>query len=170
MSNGKLEAYIDGACEPKNPGGTVSYGVLVRRFRNLSSDQWRYNYPYEVIWQDCGIVDSGPKMSNNVGEYFALIKLLEWYLTTGKLSGIGILDYEPLIICSDSQLVVNQMNGSFRVIKGLYVPYYNRASTVVKQHGLNDKLNFRWIPREQNLADELSVRALTEIGIIRRKR
>ena len=26
----KLEVWIDGACEPINPGGTASYGVVIK--------------------------------------------------------------------------------------------------------------------------------------------
>jgi len=29
-SEPKLIAFIDGACEPVNPGGTASYGVVVK--------------------------------------------------------------------------------------------------------------------------------------------
>lgn len=153
----KLEVYIDGACEP-NPGGTASFGVLVRQ--KIMGLEGPFGYS-KVRWEDWGIVSSGPKMSNNVAEYSALIKFLEW------------LDNqipEDVVIYSDSQLLVNQMNFEWNTNPDkLYYPYYQKVMTLRLALGeVNKKISYKWIPREQNLADELSVRALREVGIERR--
>jgi len=60
-----INAWIDGACEPVNPGGTASYGLVIKQ-----GD--------EVIVNNCGVVGSGNGMTNNVAEYSALIALFEW--------------------------------------------------------------------------------------------
>ena len=155
-----LEAYIDGGCGPVNPGGTASYGILVRRYY---PGDGAVGAPYEPVWQDCGIVGSGPKMSNNVGEYSALVKLLEWL---DKILQPG----EEVVVLSDSQMVVNQMKGEWQAKLGkLYYPYYRRALSLLVVDEFFERVKFKWVPREQNLADKLSVRALAEVGIQRRR-
>lgn len=160
-----LEVYIDGCCAPENPGGTASYGVVVFKFEEPPP-----SHRGDKVWESYGIVGSGSEMSNNVAEYCGLIAFLKWYLQTGELSSVGILDYESATIYSDSKLLANQMNGYFRVRAGLYVPYYREVMDILLAHGLGPRLKFQWIPREQNLADELSVKALKEVGIERRQR
>lgn len=158
------EAYIDGGCEP-NPGGTAAYGVLVLR-RGLE----RYgNGPNDVepieepVWEDYGIVGSGPKMSNNVAEYSALIKLLEW-LDKNLLPG------EEVAVLSDNQLLVNQMQGKWSAKPSkLYYPYYQRSLTLMLLDEFGSRIEFKWIPREQNPADSLAVKALGAVGISRRR-
>ena len=150
-----LKAYIDGACEPVNPGGTASYGVIV--YRHALGGEDGSTPGFELVWRFYGVVGSGPEMSNNVGEYSALLALLRWYGTAEA--------EETLWVCSDSQLVVNQMIGRFKVRKGLYGPYYKKVQAL-----LGDlvplRVYFKWIPREENrLADELSKQALKEAGI-----
>lgn len=160
-----LEAYIDGACEPKNPGGTVSYGILVLRhyLERYSSEPGDVEPVEEPVWEDWGIVGSGPKMSNNVGEYAALVKLLEWLDKNLKA--------EIVVVHSDSQMLVNQMNGEWQARSDkLYYPYYQRALLLYTIDRFRKQVKFKWIPREQNLADKLSVKALAEIGIVRRSR
>ena len=160
-----LEAYIDGACEPKNPGGTASYGVLVLRksLERYGEGPMDVEPIEEPVWESSRIVGSGPKMSNNVAEYTGLIAFLEWY---------GNYSDEPVTIFSDSQMLVSQMSGKMKVRQGLYVPYFEKAmglmAVLVGQHW--PKPEFKWIPGKENPADELSVRALEKVGIYRRSR
>lgn len=159
-----LEAYIDGACEPVNPGGTASYGVLILRqgLERYGAGPGDVEPVVEPVWEDYGIVGSGPKMSNNVSEYAALVKLLEW-LDKNLLA-------EIIVVNSDSQMLVNQMSGKWKARSDkLYYPYYQRALTLMLIDEFSKGVKFKWIPREQNLADELSIRALTKIGIVRRR-
>jgi ribonuclease HI len=149
-----LNVYIDGSCAPENPSGYATWGMIVKR-----------DNEYLAKLKD--IVGHGLGMSNNVAEFSALIAFLEWYLKTGKFSSLGILDYEPALIHSDSNLLVNQMNGNWKVKNGLYVNHYIKARNLINNHGLQQKITFKWIPREENTeADELSKRALYDIGII----
>lgn len=87
----KLNVWIDGACEPVNPGGTASYGLVVK-------------VGDKTVHTESGILGSGKLMSNNVAEYCALIMFLKWNK-----------DNKPAIIHSDSLMLVNQMEGLFQV-------------------------------------------------------
>lgn len=130
-----LEAWIDGACEPFNPGGTASYAVVVKR-------------KFTTILRRAGIVGSGRGMSSNVAEYSGLIALLAWY----KDQGLS----ESMTVYSDSKLLVNQMTGYWRAKRGLYHRYYQEALSLLKEIGYK-RFRFIWIPREENIeADELS--------------
>ena len=139
-----LEAFIDGACEPINPGGTAGYGIVVK-----SSGV--------IIFKKSGVVGSGKKMSNNVGEYSALLELLHWYISENRK--------ETITVYSDSQLVINQMKGFWGVHKGFYLPYYEKVTDLFTQE-IFERFKFLWIPREKNWeADKLSKSALTAQGV-----
>ena len=135
-----IEVYTDGLCMPVNPGGTATFGFEIR-------DGGRR------IYEDYGTVGEGEKMSNNVAEYVAVQKAAQWLTSNGLAS-------EDILFKSDSKLVVNQMNGEWKVDKGLYVDYHDRAAVAVKKL---TRARFIWIPREQNeYADSLTERAYRE--------
>jgi len=139
-----LKAYIDGACAPENPGGMASYGLAI-----YEGDK--------QIYTKAAIVGKGKGMSNNVAEYSSLIAFLEWY----KASGNG----REAIVLSDSQMVINQMRGTWRVHGGLYLAYYEKATELLTKETY-DKLQFKWIPREQNWeADRLAEDILRAHGV-----
>lgn len=119
-----LKVWIDGACEPVNPNGTASYGVVVQRDN-------------EIILKFSRVVGSGEGMSNNVAEYSALLAFLGWYTTNANR--------EEAIVHSDSQLVVNQMNGNWKARAGLYWSYYNTAKNIMKSPEYSN-ISFKWIP------------------------
>lgn len=138
----KVDCFIDGACEPKNPGGTASWGVYILA-EDMPIEEW-------------GIVGSGEKMSNNVAEYSALI---EAFKLVKKRYGTDI----ELTIFGDSQLVINQMNHEWNIKGGMYFEYAQCALHLALQFPI---LHFIWIGREKNtFADALSKRALAEKGI-----
>ena len=140
-----LEVWIDGACEPVNPGGTASYGLVVKR-------------KHETVVRKAGVVGSGGKMSSNVAEYSGLIALLEWCKAQA-------LTTEVMNVYSDSKLLVNQMRHIWRAKKGLYYPYYQQAIALLKELG-RKRFRFMWISREDNTeADELSKQAITDAVI-----
>jgi len=137
-----LEAWIDGACEPVNPGGTASYGVVVKQ-RN------------EIILREAGVVGSGAKMSNNVAEYCAVIALLEWCKTNNISSRITVH--------SDSRLLIKQMSGKWKTKKpkGLYSTFFQKALSLLVQLG-QKRFRFQWIPSSKNIeADRLSKQVLS---------
>jgi len=127
----------DGLCEPVNPGGTACYGWVAYR-------------DGEKLGEGCGVVCSGPGATNNVAEYTAVIRALEWLL------GRGLKD-EDVEVRSDSQLCMFQLNGVYAVRSPRILPLYEEAVSLARRFR---RVRFRWVPREQNgEADALSRRA-----------
>ncbi len=105
-SDSFLTAYIDGASRG-NPGpGAI--GVIIEKERR----------PLLELSQYIG------HTTNNVAEYTALITAIE---ETLRLGG------EHLHVFSDSQLVVRQMDGSYKVKSPNIVPLFQRASTLCQR-------------------------------------
>ena len=138
-----IELYFDGACEPFNPGGTASYGWLIKKDgKELKSGH--------------GVVGSGEGMTNNVAEYSGLIYGLEEFL---KLN-----IQEKLLIKGDSNMVINMISGKWgwNKKKSKWQPHeklphlkelLNQALSLVKKI----EYEVEWIPREENKeADALS--------------
>lgn len=145
-----LICYFDGACEPINPGGTASYGVVV--FRGVGGIP-----DYKTrLWEDYAVCqESGT--SNNVAEYAGFNAALDWFLNWEGTR-------EPTIIRGDSKLVIEQMNGHWQIRNGLYKPLALICREKLKE--FVTKPAIEWIPREKNTeADRLSKKALEEIGI-----
>lgn len=136
-----ITAWFDGACGPQNPGGTASYGALVH------IDGVR-------VWECSEIMtgaDCQSGTTDNLAEYRGLIAVLEWLLQAD-------MRRVPGLVCGDSNLVIQQMNGLWRIKKGCYVELAIRCQHLIANF---PKLKLKWIPREQNqAADELSKRCL----------
>jgi ribonuclease HI len=131
----KVIVNVDGLCEPVNPGGTATYGFVIR---NESDD---------IIAKKYGVVGKGPRMSNNVAEYAALCEALRFLKIRNMTQSL-------IEVRSDSRLLVNQMAGEWKFHKGLYEQKYLEAEELVKSFG---KISFKWVPREKNEeADALS--------------
>lgn len=91
--------------------------------------------------------------TNNVAEYYALITALD-YATAHKLSRLRVL--------SDSELLVRQMQGRYKVKSADLRPLYERA--LAMSRGL-DYFAVEHIPREKNReADKLANEALDRTG------
>ena len=150
-----IKVYFDGACEPKNPGGTAAYGVVV-----LENDKRLY----EASKVFKPIPGKEKQTSNNVAEYSGFLDALE-FLQSHSLHNKEILVY------GDSKLVICQMFGDkqrgdhkWRILKGFYKPIALRAQEKLKAFS---KIKGQWIPREQNtIADELSKAELKNNGIV----
>jgi ribonuclease HI len=131
----KLIIYTDG-CSKGNPG-PAGIGVAVYQDDGLH---------LLFAWSD----DIGVT-TNNQAEYKALIAALKYTVD------INATEVE---IRSDSELIVNQMNGSYRVKKAELKPLYTEArrlSASIKNFSI------RYIPREQNRqADALANQAMKE--------
>jgi len=143
----KIKAYFDGCCEPVNPGGTASYGAVVFIGEDRIWECSKIFYP---------VKGREKETSNNVAEYCGFIAILE-YLLEEKLEKSNITIY------GDSKLVIEQMKGNWRMIKGFYLQYAQYAEKLVNNF---KKLKLIWIPREQNsIADELSKAKLIKAGV-----
>jgi len=121
--------HIDGLCEPINPGGTATYGYVIK-----NSDTGK------VIARKSGLVGKGPSMSNNVAEYAALCEALRDLMKQGW-------ENELIEIRGDSKLVINQMAGNWKFREGLYEEKYREAKNLASYF---TKLTFKWVPRDDN--------------------
>lgn len=132
----KVVLFIDGACEPYNPGGNMGYGFLAK---NRDTQQ--------VIAQGSGYTPANSANSNNVAEYMALVEGLK------NLHDIG-LQAADILVKGDSRLVIEQMSGNWRAKGGLYFHKFLEAKNIAS---IFSNLKYEWIPRELNYeADALS--------------
>lgn len=135
-----IVVFVDGLCEPRNPGGVAAYGFVIYR-------------DGKKVKEGRGVAAEGEAASNNLAEYAALAAALEFLLNAG-------LAEEAVEVRSDSLLLVNQMTGKWRVCGGLYVPMYRRAAELASRF---QRISFVWVPREENIeADSLSRAAYEE--------
>lgn len=126
---GQIIVFFDGACEPINPGGVGTYAFVVQGVETYG---------------EAGIAcEPGPHCTNNVAEYTGLIKALRWL----KMRGIS-----GAVVKGDSQLVIRQVLGSYAVRSERLKPLYEEAKALAEEV----KAVLMWIPREENLADELT--------------
>ena len=61
----KISVYFDGLTEPKNPGGYGTYGFVVK-------------VDSKVVKKGKGFIGKGAGITNNVCEYIALLRALEY--------------------------------------------------------------------------------------------
>lgn len=95
------------------------------------------------------------EVTNNVAEYEALI----WGLETAASQGV-----RRLIVNADSELVVKQMKGQYRVKHPGLRPLYEKACSASSKIG---HVEFVHVRREQNKdADELANRAMDVKGVV----
>lgn len=124
--------YFDG-CSKGNPGPSGIGAVL-------------YNNHNE-IWSDSKYI--GDNRTNNEAEYSALIFGLEEAIRL-KISTISV--------CGDSLLVINQINGLYKIRNHKLIPLYEKIMLLKQQFTYID---FNHIYRENNKrADQLSNLAL----------
>jgi probable phosphoglycerate mutase len=128
-------ANIDGGSRG-NPG-PAGYGVRVEK-------------------EDGSIVElkeALPLATNNVAEYSGLLAALRWAADNGV---------STLRIRSDSELLVKQMNGQYRVKNQGLLPLYEEARALVRRIG---RVTFEHVRREFNKdADRLANEAMDEAG------
>jgi len=106
------------------------------------------------ILRDDEIVDlkgALPSATNNVAEYSGLLAALEWALESGV---------STLHVKSDSELLVKQMRGEYRVKNAGLQPLFERAKQLSRQIG---SVQFEHVRREFNKdADRLANEAMDE--------
>jgi ribonuclease HI len=119
--DGVYTANIDGAARG-NPG-PASYGLVLRRPDGT---------PLESLGKYIG------RHTNNVAEYYALIAALDYAVAHG---------IKRLRVQSDSQLIVNQIKGLYKVKHPDLRPLHERAKKMAA--GL-EAFAIQYVPREQN--------------------
>jgi len=137
---GDYVCYFDGACEPKNPGGNMGVGAVI--FKDGIA-----------IYEESVYYPAKNENSNNVAEYLAFIYLLEYLI-------FNYLTDKKIVIYGDSNLVVRQMTGDWRIHEGWYVEYANEAKQLLANFS---NISLYWIPREENeFADKLSKKCMID--------
>jgi ribonuclease HI len=135
-NSGSHVAYVDGASRG-NPG-PASYAVILRAPDGKT------------------VLEIGKylgRATNNVAEYYGLITALDY----AQAQGVS-----RLLVRSDSQLLVRQMQGRYKVKSPDLRPLYERAR---KMAGALAHFAIEHIPRELNsAADELANIALDKTG------
>ena len=129
---------FDGACQPPGGGGVAGWGFVI-------------DGP-GLKFEECGLATRpySPHSTNNVAEYVGAIRALE------QLRAIGYSG--EVVVEGDSQLVIRQMNGEYEVRAEHLQAYHDWLRELARSFR---KVEFRWIPREENtVADALSKRAI----------
>jgi ribonuclease HI len=132
-----ITVHIDGACSP-NPAGAMGIAAVIESNG-------------EKLHEICEGFPPAPQNTNNTAEYLALRAALKWLDTNGYCDA-------PLIIRSDSQMLVSQMRSLWAIGDGLYSDTAYECLELAEDFGA---LTFEWIPRPQNTrTDIVSKRAL----------
>ena len=128
----KILIRVDGSCIP-NPGN-MAIGVVIYRDGEL--------------WKKISeLIGRG---TNNIAEYSAVIRGLE---------EIKDMPADSVQLYCDSQLIVKQLNGQFKVKDKKMIPLYERIQELIKE--INAPVFFIWNRREDNqLADQLARKLL----------
>jgi probable phosphoglycerate mutase len=126
-----LILYADGGCWP-NPG-PAAFGVVAE-------------VDGRVVWAFSAAIGEA---TNNVAEWRAAIAALEY---------ASQATHDTVELRMDSQLVIQQLNGRWRVKQPHLKPLAVQAAALVQTFRDRDvRLLMRWVPREQNtLADCLA--------------
>ena len=141
-----IEVYVDGLCQPINPGGIACYAFVVKSGGT-------------TIYSDYGVAGEpfSTESTNNVAEYMALARALEWLVANSLIS-------DKVEIKSDSQLIVNHLRGNYKVKAKRIIPLYQKVMLLKSKF---HDVQIKWVPREKNreadmLTNEAYSRALRE--------
>ena len=146
--------WTDASCQPFHPQGVLTWAFLVKR-------------PGKgIIHQDTAIIGWGKKHhTNNLGEMTAVMAAVHW------LSKLPKEDHHPVILHSDSELIVNQCSGTYNC----HDPRLRAILDLIEKarEKYTRGIIYKWIPRERNIeADALSRSLYTEemLAIMRANR
>ena len=137
---GEYAAFFDGACTPKNPNGTMGMGAVI--YKNG-----------KVVYEYSDYILKNPNNTNNVAEHLAVQAVLKWFVKE------GVKDLSGIVVMGDSMLVVNQLNGYWKIKKGKYETA--AKDNIILLQMFDKPPVFMWIPRElKDYADDLSTRSI----------
>jgi len=132
-----VQLYIDGAARG-NPG-PAGIGVVIKSEND------------ETLLE---VSDYIGKTTNNVAEYMALIRGLEETMDMGNKS---------VEVYSDSELLVKQIKGEYKVKNEGLVPLYHHLMSLIKK--LNHFSISHTVREENQHADELANRGIDEHAV-----
>jgi ribonuclease HI len=131
----EIIVYCDGGAS-NNPG-RAGIGVLIR-----------FNHQVKEYAKEIG------EATNNQAEYSALIFALE---KIKHLFGKEKIKNLKIILNSDSELVVSQINNKYKILEPELVNYFIKFHNLTLDFG---QIEVKLIPREENLAHKLVEKAL----------
>lgn len=135
-----IRINFDGACGPKNPGGRCGGGAVIIKDNEILAEIFDEYIPFNK-----------QETSNNLGEYYGLLKALQFLVNSN-------LQDETVDVYGDSNLVISQMQGKWRIKNGIYKDIAWKTRLYSKKFKF---IRFNWIPREENeWADALSKKAI----------
>jgi ribonuclease HI len=139
MANPRSNPYFvftDSSIEPFNPGGLLTWAFIVK-------------WCNKIIHQDTKIIGWGNGMTNNLGEYTAVLAAMQWLLSLPES------ERYTTIVNSDSQLVVKQCSGAWACHEETLASILSLIQRSKVAYG--KAITFRWISRGKNTeADTLS--------------
>lgn len=135
--------FFDGCCEPTNPGGNAGFGMIIYCGARMVHEQ-------------SGMIEASPQTTNNVAEYAALDLILDWFIASDLMR-------EPIAVFGDSNLVIQQCFGTWKIRGGHYA---EKARQVKAKLKMFTNIHGSWIPREENsVADDLSKAHLRKANV-----
>jgi len=130
-----MKLYFDGSCKP-NPGGIARYGFIV------TLDNGR------PVFSGDDYLGEGAGWTNNRAEWYALGHALRAVVDAD-------MKLESLEIYGDSQLVINQLTGKWRVRDKHLARVRSRCMELIGTIGV--AWNATWVSRDNNtVADRLA--------------
>jgi ribonuclease HI len=141
-----LTVYVDGASR-SNPGHAACAFLVSLEGNDPFKTDKRY---------------LGDKITNNQAEYQGIASALAYLVELITSSPAG--SFSDITIHSDSQLVVEQINGAWKVRNAeLRAPCQECQEHLRTLRDRGHKVDLKWIPRERNSrADQLCNQALDE--------
>jgi len=135
-----IKVHIDGACSG-NPGPA---GIGVYILKSVSNYEWQ---PIYELSQSIG------EATNNIAEWTALIEALKFLVFHQQQFA-----NEEIVICSDSQLVVKQINGEWKTKDHELRLLKAEAKDLLRSFS---NVRIEYIPRSKNAeADKLAKEAV----------
>lgn len=135
----KLLLFVDGGCEPKNPGGVATSGWAIFTPENSKEP---------IVEHSAVVRDGGPLATNNYGEYKALCLAFKW-LVENKWQG-------EIIVRADSKLLIEQVAGRWKVNAPHLKPLRQKIYDYMKELNLSIITDSDPLPEEGCFACQLT--------------
>jgi ribonuclease HI len=126
--------HFDGGCEPRNPGGRMTWAWVLKR-------------PGVADVSGAGSVAPAPANTNNVAEWWALGHGLK---AVAELCGRDNVACPGLLLRGDSRLVVEQFNGGWACNKPHLEKLRDRCRVIARGIPGAPKAHAEWVKREEN--------------------
>jgi ribonuclease HI len=140
VGGGPVRVHFDGACQPPKGPGVAAFGFTIEGEGLAVEESGLATRPHSE------------HSTNNVAEYVGAIRALEWLREHGFRGAV--------VVCGDSQLVIRQMRGEYRVRTEHLRAYHDWLGRLAQEF---QSVEWRWVRRNENVrADQLSKLALEE--------